>query len=83
MPKIWKWTINEQFGYTMANVAGKLSTFPRRERLDRATKSTLGVRQTNIMQKDWPGFEPGSPDYAYDILGQLNYLNLTLISSHM
>ena len=30
---------------------------------------------TNIVKKFRPGFEPGSPDYASGILGQLNYLN--------
>ena len=36
----------------------------------------LDVRPTDNVQKVWPGFEPGSSDYASDILGQLNYLTL-------
>ena len=27
-----------------------------------------------MYKRFWPGFEPGSSDYASDILGQLNYL---------
>ena len=49
---------------------------------DRATQRPQNTYERTTDQhykKGIPGFEPGSSDYASDILGQLNYINLLYV----